>query len=556
MKQSKNYILEYYQGIKNGSIVVGQWIKLWYERLIHGFEKKEFYFNQKKADMAINFIENFCHHDQGELAPQLLKLELWQKAFISVVFGIVDAEDRRQFKEVVLQIGRKNGKTLLAAAIAEYFAYLEQDYGKRIYFAAPKLEQANLCYDAVYQSIAKEKDLASITKRRRTDTYIDATNTLLKPLAFSEKKSDGLNISLCINDEFAAWDGNSGMKFYEVLKSSLGARRQPLILNISTANYVEGGLYDEFKKRGTRVIMGYSVEKRFAPFFYEIDDEEKWNDINELKKANPNLGVSVSVDYMLDEIDSAEESLSKMAEFKTKYCNIKQNAANNWLSTSVINGCFSNEKIDLSKLRDCYGMIGIDLSETTDLTAAALIVEKEGIINAIVHFFLPSKKIPEAKARDGLPYDKYITQGLLTPSGENVVDYSDVEKWINSVLSAYGILPLKVGYDKAMAQYLVQNLMNSGLDCDDVRQGFNLSPVIKELEGLMKDKKINFGDNELMKVHLLDCALKRELDGNRVKVVKSRENAHVDGAHALLDAMTVRQKYFDLYSGLLANEGG
>ena len=219
-----NPLLEYYQQIQGGAVIVGNFIKLWYQQIIDGLQNKRYFFDLKKATRAIKFIENFLHHHEGELAPHLVKLELWQKAMVAVIFGIVDNDGCRQFREVATVIGRKNGKTLLAAGIAEYLAYLG-DYGARVVFVAPKLEQASLCYDALYQSITQEPELNALAKKRRTDIYIEQNNTTIKPIAFSAKKSDGLNLSLAVCDEIAAWHGDQGLKMYEVLASSMGAEK-------------------------------------------------------------------------------------------------------------------------------------------------------------------------------------------------------------------------------------------------------------------------------------------------------------------------------------------
>lgn len=299
-QMNENFILAYYQAIQNGDVTVGTWIKKWYEYLVKGLENKLFFFDQKKANRAIKFIQNHCRHHEGALAPNLITLELWQKALISTLFGIVDSTGCRQFREAFVVIGRKNGKTLLAAAIASYMAYMDCEYGARIYFCAPKLDQARLCYEGFYQTILKDDDMSAMAKKRRTDIYISDSNTSAQPLAFSAKKSDGLNPHLTVCDEVAAWQGDAGLKQYEAIKSALGARRQPLVLSISTANFISDGIYDELFKRSTAVLMGTSKETRLAPFLYMIDDVDKWNDINELRKSMPNLGVSVSVDYMLE----------------------------------------------------------------------------------------------------------------------------------------------------------------------------------------------------------------------------------------------------------------
>lgn len=449
-----NHIYEYYQGIQNGSVVVGRWVRIWYEYIIKGLETGLFLFDVKKAGKAIRFIETFCRHHEGALAPRLVRLELWQKAFVSVVFGILDETGARQFREVVCVIARKNGKTLFAAAIAAYCTFLDGEYGARIYFAAPKLEQAALCYDAYFQMIDKDSELSALAKKRRSDVYIAESNSSAKPLAFSAKKSDGLNISLCVADEIASWPGDQGLKFYEVIKSSFGARRQPLLLSISTAGYINEGIYDELMKRCTRFLMGDSRERRLAPFLYIIDDPDQWADINELRKSNPNLGVSISVDYLLEEIAVAEGSLSKKAEFLTKYANIKQNSSQAWLSAQAVDKA-SGSPLRLEDFRDTYCVGGIDLSRTTDLTACTAIIERGGRLYVFAKFFLPAEKLEEATARDGLPYAAYVQRGILKLSGDNFVDYHDCFDWFRKLIEEYRIYPLKVGYDRYTAQKVV-----------------------------------------------------------------------------------------------------
>lgn len=538
-----NYILTYYQQISDGTVTVGRWVRLLYEIIIKGLEEKRFFYSQKKAAAAIRFIENFCHHHEGALAPQLIKLELWQKALLSIMFGIVDESGMRQFREIVLVMARKNGKTLLAAGIAEYMSFLDGEYGARIYFAAPKLEQANLCFDAYYQMIRQEPELLKMAQKRRTDIYIKASNTSARPLAFNAKKSDGLNISCAIADECASWAGDAGLKFYEVIKSSMGARRQPILLAISTSGYINDGIYDELIKRSTRFLMGDSREKRLLPCLYMIDDVEKWNDINELQKSNPNLGVSVSVEYLLEEIAVAEGSLSKKAEFITKYCNIKQNASTAWLSAQTVERA-SGGHLSLEDFRNSYAVGGIDLSQTRDLTACTCVIERDGELYVFAKFFLPMEKLEEATQRDGVPYDIYVQRGQLQLSGDNYIDYHDCYNWFTGLIEEYQIFPLQTGYDRYCAQYLVQDMKQYGFHMDDVYQGENLYPVILETQGLLEDGKIHIGDNDLLKMHLLNSAVKMSTERGRGRLVKINPSLHIDGTAALLDAMTVRQKWY------------
>ena len=364
-------------------------------------------------------------------------------------------------------------------------------------------------YDALWQMIDKEPELASLCKKRRADIYVSSSNSSAAMLAMNSKKSDGFNISYACCDEIASWQGEPGKRMYEVVRSSFGARREPLLVSISTAGYTSDGVYDELIMRGTRVLLGASKESRLLPVFYMIDDVDKWKDINELKKANPNLGVSISVDYMLEEIAIAEQSLSKKNEFLCKYCNIKQSASCAWLEAETIRKA-SGPAITLEDLRGCYCVLGIDLSQSVDLTASSIVCRKEGRDYIYTQFWLPANALEAATARDGLPYREYIQKGWLQLSGESYIDYEDVARWVDMLVNDYEILPLKIGYDRYSSQYLVKTLKAQGYHTDDVFQGFNLHQCINEVEAGLKDCTMQIGNNDLLKAHLLNTALYSE----------------------------------------------
>ena len=549
-----NPILAYYQAMQDGTVTVGKWVRLAYEMIIKGLEDKSFFYSAKKANRAIKFIESYVHHQEGPKAPGLIQLELWQRAFIACVFGVLDSDGNRQFREILLEVGRKNGKTIFAAGIAEYCLFLDGEYGGRVYFCAPKLDQARLCYEAFYQNIKIEPELDLMCHKRRTDIYVAESNSSAQPMAFNARKSDGLNVSLAVCDEIAAWPGEQGIKQYEVIKSSFGARRQPILLSISTAGYENEGIFDELIRRATRILKGDSRERRFLPMLYTIDEIEKWNDLNELQKSNPNLGVSIKLDYMLEEIAVAEGSLSKKAEFITKYACIKQNSSQAWIDMETVNRCRGPE-LRLEDFKGCYCVGGIDLSMSTDLTACCVLIERDGIVNVFTKFFLPGAKIDEATARDGLPYRQYITRGILIESGENYVDYQDCYRWFVSLIEQYELYPLWVGYDKYSAQPLVQQMEGYGFHMDSVTQGENLTGIINTTEGMLKDGAINIGNNDLMAVHMLDAALKSNAETGRKKLIKLSPTAHVDGMAALLDAILVRQIHYDEIGEQLKNLG-
>lgn len=547
-----NFIIEYWQKIKEGSEVVGRWVFLLYELIVTRIDEGTYIFDQKKANRAIKFIEKFCRHNKGKLAPRVLKLELWEKAFISCLYGIVDEKGKRVFREVALFVGRKCGKTLLAAAIMTYEAFVDGEFGSEIYCIAPKLDQSELVFSAFEFTKDKNPDLAKRARKRKNDYIIDRTNTTIRKIAFSEKKADGYSPMLTIGDEMSSWPAARGLRQYEVMTSGTGAREEPITLSISSGGYVNDGVYDELFKRGTSFLLGNSKEKHLLPIFYIIDDKTKWDDINELRKSLPNMGVSVSYQFILDEIDTAHESLSKKAEFCTKYANIKQNSSQAWLSSEVVEKSEAELKIEDFAHSYCVG--GLDLSQTTDLTSACVVIEKNGILHVFSHFWMPEEKIPEAEAREGIPYSLYVTQGLITPSGDNFVDYHDCYKWFTDLVENLEILPLKVGYDRYSAQYLIQDMKAYGFQTDDVFQGFNLSPVIKEMEGLMKDERIRYAKNSVLKMHLLDSALKIDTESNKVRLIKLNAKCHIDGSAALLDALTVRQKWYGEIGTQLENE--
>ena len=547
-----NYIYSYYQKINDGSIVVGKWVQLLYTLIMNGIEDGTYFFNQQKANRAIRFIETFCRHNKGKLAPKQFKLSLWEKAFISCLFGIVDDNDKRVFREVALFVGRKCGKTLLASAIMSYVVYVDGEFGSEIYCVAPKLEQSDLVYSAFEFTKDKNPDLAKRTRKRKNDYIVDSTNTTIKKIAFNEKKSDGYNPMLTVADEMSSWPAERGLKQYEVMVSGTGSRLEPITLSISSGGYVNDGIYDELFKRGTRFLLGESKEKRLLPIFYMIDDPDKWDDINELRKSLPGMGESVPVQFILDEIDTARESLSKRTEFKCKYCNIKQNSSQAWLSSQTISK-MCGEHLELEDFKSSYCVAGIDLSQTTDMTAAVVVIERDGELYVFAKFWLPAEKIDDAIARDGIPYNIYLERGLLETSGENFIDYNDCYNWIVSLVKDYEILPLQIGYDRYSAQYLIQDLKAFGFHCDDVYQGDNLWGVLQEMEGLFKDGRVHIGDNDLLKMHLLDSAIKMNAERGRGKLVKINAKCHIDGVAALADAFCVRQKWYESIGVKLRN---
>ena len=546
MKQQENAITEYLEEIRTGGVTVGKWIRQVYEVITAGVAEGRWFYDDRLARNALNFIERFCHHYKGVLAPKRIRLSLWERAAISLIFGIVDASGRRQFTEVFWVIGRKQGKTLLAAGIATYMAYAAGEFGSEIYFLAPKLDQADLCYSALEFNVHAEPELDSITKSTKyRGLMIQETNTMVRKLAFTSKKSDGYSPMFYVADEVSAWPGVNGLRQWEVMVSGTGARQEPLGMAISSGGYENEGLFDELMKRGTGFLMGNSREQHILPIIYMIDDPEKWNDLQELRKSLPGLGESVSEEFIRKEIDVAEESLSKATEFKTKYCNLKQAMSTAWLRAEDINKAFGWRK-PMEEIRSRYCVGGVDLSQTTDLTSACIVCEIDGILWVHSHFWLPNKRLEEATRRDNIPYEIYIRKGFLSLSGEEFINSDDVLLWFMDLVKRWKVFPLMIGIDRYSAMDLIQKLDGKHFKTDTVSQGFNLSNVSDTFEGLLREGRIrDMDDNDLLKIHMADAAQQMESNAEqahpRKKLVKISKYAHVDGVAALLDAMAMRQ---------------
>ena len=555
---AESAILQYWNEIRSGGINAGKWIRLLYEVILQGLSEHLWYYSHERADNAIRFIERYCHHYKGKLAPQRIKLSLWERATITLIFGIVDDNVRRMFVEVFLVIGRKQGKTILCAAICTYLSFCGE-YGSECYALAPKIDQSDLLFSAVEYNIHAEPELDSITKSTKyRGLFIQETNTTIKKLAFSSKKSDGYNPMFWSADEVAAWPGVNGLRQWEVMVSGTGAREEPLGIALSSGGYENDGLFDELMKRGTGFLMGHSREKHLLPILYMIDDPAKWDDMEELEKSLPGLGESVSREFIQKEIDVAHESISKEIEFKTKYANMKQSMSTAYLKAEDINKMFGWRK-PLEEIRSRYCVTGVDLSQAVDLTCSICVTEVDGIVWTHAHFWLPKNKLEEATKRDGVPYEIYIRKGFLSLSGDEYVDPMDVLAWHMDLVKKYKIYPLMVGYDRWSAQQLVQELEKKSFKTDSVKQGFNLSNVMDKVEAMMREGKIrDMDDNDLLKIHLADAAQKMESAAEtahpRKMLVKISSKAHVDGAAALLDAFAMREFKWAELGTRLTNE--
>lgn len=542
------YLQEFKQDIADGKYVLGQWMQLNIQYVEKCLSEGKCLYDPLKAEKKIRFIETQCRYVEGRSGPFLL--ESWQKYIVACIFGLVDEDGFRHFTEIVLIIGRKQGKSTFAAALEMTIAYTEPELGMQLYNLAPKLQQANIIYDQTLLMIAKNKTASKLGKKRRSDFYIAKTNTKISPLAFNSKKSDGFNPYFACFDEFAAWEGVKAVDMWNVMLSAQGGRHDPINLACSTANFIDGGLYDELFPRCTSVLLGTSEEENLLPFLFMIDDIQKWDDVQELKKALPNLGVSFFEKNLQKEIRKAHASPSYKNEFICKYCNIKMNTVAAWIPQEAIR----LSQGDVIKPEDfqrmaCVG--GVDLSQTTDLTSACVVINFEGVNYVYSHFWIPAGRLKDLTDRDNVDYSAMVSHGFLSLSGDKFVDYKDVTKWFVDLRKEYKLNILVVGYDRYSSTYFVDEMKQQGFLMDDVNQGTNLSPILTEFEGLIMQGLIQTGTNGLLQSHIRNTAIKREADGKRMRMLKISETKHIDGMAALIDALTVKSKYNDQYKWIL-----
>ena len=508
-----NYLLAYYQTIQNGSVVVGRWVRMFYEYIVKGLQTQAFFFDQRRQTGPSALSR--------PSAPLRRPRRSAAAGTVAEGGGVGHlrrggADGLRQFREVVIVIGRKNGKSLFAAAIIAYCVFLDGSMGQRSTVWRPAGPGGDRVLGVLADDCEKP-ELAVLIRRRKSDLYVEGTNSSVKKLAFNAKKADGFNPHLTVCDEIASWPGEQGLKQYEVMKSALGARKQPLLLSISTSGYVNEGIYDELMKRSTRFLLGDSREHRLAPFLYMIDDIQKWNDINELRKSNPNLGVSVSVDYCWRRSPSRRGACPRRRSSSRNTATSNKTAARHgwtprtWKKPEA--GAFTG-RLPGVLLRGRYRPVTHHRPDGLRRHH-----RKRGQVYVFAQFFLPAERIEAATARDGLPYAAYVQRGLLVPSGDNFVDYHDCFVWYRNLVEQFQIYPLKVGYDRYTAQYLVQDMKQYGFHMDDVCRGTILRGDPGD-RGLMRDGVFRIGDNDLLKAHLLDASLKIEAESGRCKPVK------------------------------------
>lgn len=547
----KNFILEYWAKLEAGEIVGCRRLIQQYKKIVDELKHPHdpWVFDLEKANQPIKFIEQFCKQSKGRWIGKPLELELFQKAKIQAVYGFVHKKTKlRRCREVLTVVGRKNGKSTEKAATGNYMFIGDGEGGAEVYPVATKKDQAKIVWSEANNMISQSPALLKHIKKRKTDLYFPVTFSKFEPLASDSNSLDGLNTHYCIMDELHAIKDRN---LYDVMKQSMTAREQPLLDIITTAGFVRECIFDDIYNYACRVLDGIVEDDRFLAFIYELDDRSEWTDFRMWEKANPGLGTIKDAAELAANVERAKNDPSFMPTVLTKDFNIRGTVAGTWLTFDEIN---NEATFDIEEVRDCYALGGVDLSATTDLSCATLLVMKPGseLKYCLQHYFLPGELAETREKEDKIPYKIWAERGLLTFTEGNKVNYTDVTSWYIKMYQEYGLRPLWVGYDPWNSQYWLQEMKDSGFEMEIVRQGSQtLSNPMKNMGADLGANLINYNNNPILKWCLTNTSVKRD-DNDNIRPIKGRnQKQRIDGAVSLLIAYTVLQNHLADYKALI-----
>lgn len=537
-----NYVRQYVRAIRAGTVTVPEPVRQVYERLDAEAADKScpYRFSAKLGAHAIRFIETFCRHYEGEHAGQLVKLDLWEKAFIQTLFGWVDKKTRlRRFREFFLLVARKNGKSFLSACIMVYMLVADGEAGAQCVSIATKYDQAAIVYKTARKIIEQDADLSALVVPIIGGMEFKLTNSTMKALASKSKTLDGLNLHYCSCDELHAQEDRN---LYDVTKQGMKARKQPIFGTITTAGFAREGIYDELYEYARSVAMGTVADAHLLPVLYTLDDRSEWTNPDAWAKANPGLGTIKSRQQLADDVERAKHDPSCLPSLLVKDFNVQENAAASWLPWAVL----KNETVaEANYLDHTYAIGGCDLSATTDLTCATLLIRRpeDPQFYVLQQYFLPKARVEqvEHQGRKEAPYRLWAQQGWLTLCDGATVDYNDVTEWFVSMVQERDIRPLWVCYDAALSGYWVPQMTDMGFEMERIRQGpVTWTYPMKRMKGLFEDHRIVYQNNPILRWCLSNTAAKssnqRGIDS--IQPEKITANRRIDGTVSLLNAMT------------------
>lgn len=547
----QNYILEYWDAIQSGRVVVSNRVRKVYAKLVEDIEhpKGKYVFDLSKANKPIRFIEQFCKHSKGEWAGKPVKLELFQKAYISALFGFIDKETGlRKYKETLFMVARKNGKSTMLAGIALYMLIADNEPGAEVYSTATKKDQAKIVFDETLNMINQSPELRRYLKKRKTDLYFPLTMAKFQPLGKNSDTLDGLNAHCVIMDELHSVKDRN---LYEVMKQSQSARRQPITVMITTAGTVRECIFDDIYSFACGLIDGTMQDETFLPIIYELDNRDEWTDPIAWQKANPGLGSIKKLNDITEKVERAKQNPRDLVGVLCKDFNIRETNSSAWLSFDDIN---NEDTFDLERFRGKYAIGGADLSITTDLTCATLLLmDPETEQRYITQmYWLPEDNFQEHIQTDKIPYDIWEKRGLLRLCKGNSISYRDVTDWFLEMVNQYGITPAWIYYDSYSAKYWVEEMESYGFNMVRCIQGARTLSLPMQMMGAdLQAKKINYNNNPILKWCLTNTGVQTDRNGNIVPIKSQGAKQRIDGAASMLDSYVGLYEHYNEFKNAL-----
>ena len=493
------------------------------------------HYDKKKADRAVTFIENLCH-TKGKWAGTPFWLLPWQEQLIRDIFGIVKPDGNRQFRTAFVEICKKVGKSELAAAVALYLLYADNEPSAEVYGAAADRQQASIVFDVAKQmvemapALMKRSKLMGATKR-----IVNYSNAgYYQVLSAEVGGKHGFSVSGLVFDEIHT---QPNRQLYDVLtKGSSDARQNPLHFIITTAGNDRHSIAYELHTKAVDILEGRRVDPTFYPVVYGLKDDEDWEDEANWYKVNPSLGYTVDIERLRDAYREAKQNPADEITFKWLRCNMWVSSTVAWIPDAIY--MRGNEPIDMDALagRDCYA--GLDLSSTGDITALVLIFpprDEEEKYVLLPYFWIPEETIPRRVKANSVPYDIWEKQGYIMSTEGNVIHYDFIEKFIMDLSEKYHILEIAV--DRWNATQMIQNLEGEGFTIVPFGQGFSsMSAPTKEFYRLLMDGRIIHGGNPVLRWMAGNVVIDTDPAGN-IKVTKAKSKEKIDGIVAAIMAL-------------------
>jgi phage terminase large subunit-like protein len=553
-----NPIKEYWGLIESGEEVVSQKIYKTFKKVNDDLNNKVsiWYYSHARANHVIEFIENFCKHSKGKMGGKPVILELWEKAILATIFGFIDIDGNRKYREAVLIVAKKNGKSLIASCVGLYLQIGDNEAGSEVYAVATKKDQAKIIWSEAKRMVKKSPALRKRIRSLVAELVSDFNDGTFKPLASDSDTLDGLNVHGALMDEVHQW--KNGKALYDIIADGVSAREQPLVFITSTAGTVREDIYDIKYDESERVINGYFddngyKDEHFIAFIYELDNRKEWTDPKCYKKANPGLGTIKNEKALLAKVEKAKQNPLLVKNLVCKEFNIRETSTEAWLTFEQIN---NTETFDIKTLKPRYGIGGTDLSSTTDLTAAKVIfmLPNDLRIYVISMYWLPEDLLERRTQEDKIPYNIWHEMGLLRTTPGNKVHPKYVTKWFLEVQNELDIYLPWIGYDGWSADYWVEEMIGHfGKDAMElVIQGKKtLSSPTKSLGADLDAKLIIYNNNPIDKWCLTNTSIDIDKNDNIQIIKTSNSRKRIDGTAALIDAYIALERHKNDYLNMI-----